>query len=177
MTSHKQPFSLVKASFLSFIIAMIVLVLFILPAEYDIDVTGAGKALGLTAFTQAQAAPVVGEEPQTTSTDDEQKDMVQLTVPKGRGIEYKLYMDQFEQVTYDWEVSSDQLYVDLHGEPKGDTTGYFKSYTIATVDKMNGSFVAPFDGVHGWYWRNKTDKDIVVTLKFEGQYKIKGLIQ
>jgi hypothetical protein len=43
------------------------------------------------------------------------------------------------------------LYFDLHGEPQGDTTGYFESYAIATLRAMKGSFTSPFSGSHGWY--------------------------
>lgn len=84
-------------------------------------------------------------------------------------------MKQFQKVTYQWTANTDLLYVDLHGEPKGDTTGYFESYAIATAPEMKGSFTAPFEGSHGWYWRNKTAKDIQIQLTFSGAYVIEGL--
>jgi len=169
MQSNQNSRSLMKATIISFALAMVVLVLFILPAEYNIDPTGVGEKLGLTVFN-AQAKPV-----KTTLSKKGQKDTVILTVPAGRGIEYKLAMQQYSKATYEWTTESGELYVDLHGEPKGDTTGYFESYTIATVSEMKGSFTAPFEGSHGWYWKNKSDQDIQIQLIFNGEYAIEGI--
>jgi len=169
METNKTSRSLIKATILSFVVAMITLVLFILPAEYNIDPTGVGQKLGLTVFNGEGTKPVA-----TQATDGEQ-DTAILTVPAGKGIEYKLDMKKFQKATYEWVTDGGDLYVDLHGEPKGDTTGYFESYTIATADEMKGSFTAPFDGSHGWYWKNKSEKDITIQLIFSGDYVIEGL--
>ena len=169
MEQHQSSISLVKASLVATIIAVITLVCIILPAEYNIDPTGLGGKLGLTVFNE-EPAP---QSPGKTSTGEQES--VVVTVPAGRGVEYKLAMAQFEKVTYEWTTSNGDVYVDLHGEPKGDTTGYFESYTIATSDTMKGSFTAPFEGSHGWYWKNKSDQDIQIQLIFSGEFVIEGL--
>lgn len=169
MESNQTSRSLMKATIISFVVAAITLVLFILPAEYNIDPTGVGQKLGLTVFNEEGTTPTA-----TASTDGEQ-DSVVLTVPAGKGIEYKLDMNKFQKATYEWVTDGGALYVDLHGEPKGDTTGYFESYTVATTDEMKGSFTVPFDGSHGWYWKNNSDKDISIQLIFSGDYVIEGL--
>ena len=168
--------TLIKASVSAVIIAAIVLVTVILPAEYNIDPTGVGKKLGLTVLATA------GEEPQPTTsltankgTDEFQT--IEVTVPAGRGIEYKFYMKQHEKMTYEWLTDGEPLYFDLHGEPEGDTTGYFESFAIATTNEMKGSFTTPFAGSHGWYWKNKTDKAIAIQLMVKGQYEVIGLKQ
>ena len=33
-----------------------------------------------------------------------------------------------------------------------------------------GSYTAPFDGVHGWYWENLTDSPVTITLRTAGFY-------
>lgn len=169
MSLQPQSRSLIKATIVSFVIAVITLVLFVLPAEYSIDPTGVGDKLGLTVFHQEPAAP------EAVESSDGEMDVVTVTVPAGRGVEYKLAMQQFQKVAYQWETAEGQVYVDLHGEPEGDTTGYFESYTIATSDKMKGSFTVPFAGSHGWYWRNDSDQDIDIQLIIEGDYVIQGL--
>ncbi|WP_286262713.1 hypothetical protein [Thalassotalea atypica] len=171
MESNRQNRSLVKATLISLIVAAIVLVLFILPAEYNIDPTGVGQSLGLTVFNEVSEDTSVV----TNGKGNSEEDAVVITVPAGRGVEYKLAMEQFKKVTYEWVTDGSDLYVDLHGEPKGDTTGYFESYTIATVHEMNGSFTAPYTGSHGWYWKNKSDQDVKITLSFSGDYVIEGL--
>lgn len=169
METNKASSSLIKATLLSVVVAVITLVLFILPAEYNIDPTGVGQKLGLTVFNEE------GDATTAKAASDGEQDFVILTVPAGKGIEYKLDMNKFQKATYEWSTDGGQLYVDLHGEPKGDTTGYFESFTIATVNEMKGSFTVPFDGSHGWYWMNNTDKDINIQLIFSGEYVIEGL--
>ena len=76
---------------------------------------------------------------------------------------------------YVWITDGEPLYFDLHGEPEGDTTGYFESYAIATLAEMKGSFTAPFTGVHGWYWKNNSDSPVAVQLIVKGEYAEHGL--
>ena len=102
---------------------------------------------------------------------------IEVVVPAGRGVEYKFAMQQYAKMTYEWLTDGEALYFDLHGEPEGDTTGYFESYTIATSNEMKGSFTAPFAGSHGWYWKNETDNPIAVQLLVKGQYEVIGLKQ
>lgn len=169
MESNQKSRSLLKSTIVSFVIAIVALVLFILPAEYNIDPTGVGKTLGLTVFNEEGKATTVKQ------SIVGQQDSVIFNIPAGKGIEYKLAMKKLTKTTYEWVTDGGSLYVDLHGEPKGDKTGYFESYTIAMSNEMKGSFIAPFEGSHGWYWKNKSDKDIQIQLVFSGEYAIEGL--
>ena len=76
---------------------------------------------------------------------------------------------------YSWEVDDGSLFFDFHGEPKGDTTGFFESFAVSTADKMRGTFTAPFEGVHGWYWKNRGVNTAKVTLVTSGNYEVLGL--
>ena len=169
MESNSKSHSLVKSTIASLIIAAIALVLFILPAEYNIDPTGIGGKLGLIVFNNETKSTAIQESSIT------KKDSVILTIPAGKGIEYKLAMKKYQKVAYEWITNMNELYVDLHGEPKGDKTGYFESYSIATVNQMKGSFTAPFEGSHGWYWKNSSQNDVQLQLIFSGEYIIEGL--
>ncbi len=207
--------TLIKASVVASVIAAFVLVTAILPAEYNIDPTGIGKALGLTEISQAASnggtkaveieapdngassakssetifvfgqtgpvmteqmanAPSVAEIAQARQTPGVRSDTVKINIPAGKGLEYKLLMDEFVHLEYEWSTDGAELYFDFHGEPKGDTTGYFESFSITTSDKMKGSLTTPFAGAHGWYWKNKTNSPITVTLSTTGDYSIKG---
>jgi hypothetical protein len=173
--------TLIKASFAAVILAAIVLVSLILPAEYNIDPTGAGKALGLTALAQANPEVMPAIAVANSSSEPEQAEQgtaehsVSVTVPAGRGVEYKFQMAQFAKMEYQWFSDSGPLYFDLHGEPQGDTTGYFESYVIAESNEMKGSFTTPFAGSHGWYWKNTSAKAITVQLKVSGDFTVIGL--
>ncbi|ABV36540.1 conserved hypothetical protein [Shewanella sediminis HAW-EB3] len=203
--------TLIKASIGATVIAAVVFVTAILPAEYNIDPTGIGQMSGLTSLAQAASvsaepaistdtiskistgtvqkeetviafeqgatlanAPSVAEIAQMRQTPGVRSDTVKIDIPAGKGLEYKLLMDEFVHLEYEWSTGGEALYFDFHGEPKGDTTGYFESFSITTSDKMKGSLTTPFAGSHGWYWKNKTSSPITVTLSTKGDYTIKG---
>jgi hypothetical protein len=165
--------TLIKASVAATIVAAIALLTLILPAEYNIDPTGIGQRLGLTVLAQsAEASPV---DPESIQESTASQQVIEITVPANKGIEYKLQMQQYDKVTYEWMTDGSSLYFDLHGEPEGDTTGYFESYAIATLDTMKGSFTAPFNGSHGWYWKNTSNKPVAIQLILSGQFQIIGI--
>ncbi|MBV1910351.1 MAG: hypothetical protein KUG78_13695 [Kangiellaceae bacterium] len=184
-TPVQSTATLVKASIAAIVISALVYFMLILPAEYNQDPTGVGKLLGLTVLSQAAEEVVDASSVNTDTTNPnagtsnetdarEQSNQVQVLVPARRGVEYKFKMKQYAKLTYDWKSDGTPLYFDFHGEPEGDTTGYFESYAIATADNSQGKTMVPFNGVHGWYWKNTTDKDVVVTLKTSGVYEVIG---
>jgi len=165
--------ALFKYTLFSLIFAAIALLTVILPAEYNIDPTGIGQKLGLTVFHNVKTVSLpsqAGVEKLAATTET-----IAVIVPAGKGVEYKFIMEQYQKLEYKWITDSQPLYFDLHGEPKGDTTGYFESYAIATLDEMKGSFTAPFAGSHGWYWKNETDVPVTVQLIVKGEYVQHGL--
>jgi len=165
--------TLIKASLAALVLAAVALLTLILPAEYNIDPTGIGQRLGLTVLAQsAEASPV---DPESIPESTASQQVIEITVPANKGIEYKLQMEQYDKVTYEWMTDGGSLYFDLHGEPEGDTTGYFESYAIATLDTMKGSFAAPFNGSHGWYWKNASTKPVAIQLILNGQFQIIGI--
>jgi hypothetical protein len=163
--------SLLLAIVIAFALAACVAVCFVLPAEYGIDPTGIGKQLGLTKLVPSD------EEPVATAQEDTAGQTIEITVPAGKGVEYKFAMQQYDKMHYEWLSDGAVLYFDLHGEPEGDTSGYFESYAIATLDQMKGSFTAPFTGSHGWYWKNKSDAAVSIQLQVKGQFDVIGLKQ
>jgi len=167
--------SLVKASIIASILAAIILLTVVLPAEYGIDPTGFGKAMGLTVMAENAEQAV---KPTLGSCDERtllREDTVKLTIPANSGLEYKFYLEKDAVLEYSWQTGGAMLYFDFHGEPQGDTTGYFKSYKEAAADKGNGSKSVPFNGSHGWYWKNESGKPIEVSLKTKGDYQVIGL--
>jgi hypothetical protein len=161
--------ALIKSTLVALIIAILVLVSIILPAEYNIDPTGIGAKLGLTALANPEIKNMVKSAPKQSS------DSIDVIVPAGRGVEFKFSMQKFQKMAYEWKTDGEPLYFDLHGEPEGDTTGYFESYAIATLNEMKGSFTAPFSGAHGWYWKNESTSPVTVKLSVSGEYSIIGL--
>jgi hypothetical protein len=169
----KSTATLIKGSTAAVIIAVIVSVFVILPAEYNIDPAGIGGTLKLTSVAQASEGTVVKEVAPAEQSAPERSDVVTIEIPIRKGLEYKLLMEKYAHLEYEWSTDGEELYFDFHGEPKGDTTGYFESFAITTSSNMKGSLTAPFAGSHGWYWKNETDAPVIVTLSIKGNYDLK----
>jgi len=177
--------SLIISCLVSIVLAIVILLIAVLPAEFNIDPTGLGKKLGLTVLAQsadeAVKAAVIScpEEPKSTEGQTAAvawPDSVMITVPAKKGLEYKFHVNKADKLEFIWKTDGAALYFDFHGEPQGDTTGYFKSFKESTQSESSGTLVAPFTGSHGWYWENKTNHAVIINLKTRGQYKIKGLM-
>ena len=168
-----EKITLIKASVIAFVIALVVYFVIILPAEFNRDPTGVGQWLGLTVLSKpVEKKPVLV---QRSGDAKFQSDVVEVLVPAGKGVEYKFQLAKHENLTYEWITDGKPLYFDFHGEPEGDTIGYFESYTVATADEVKGSMTVPFAGTHGWYWENKSDSLIKLQLKTSGNYSVIGL--
>jgi len=117
--------------------------------------------------TKSEAIPSLS---QKNSKQPNWKDTIKVIVPANGGIEYKFQMIKGAKLEYEWKSSGPGLYYDFHGEPKGDTTGYFKSYKEKTEKQSSGLLISPFEGTHGWYWKNTTFQAVQVELKVKGEY-------
>ncbi|MHB8123514.1 MAG: hypothetical protein ACYDG4_15325 [Desulfuromonadaceae bacterium] len=176
---------LLKASGIAMLVAVAILITTVLPSEFGIDPTGIGKAMGLTALsaTNAEAAklpksmepsvPIV-QTPTGIVTKTEfplRSDDMSLTLLPNEGAEIKATMRKGEQFVFNWATEGGSVNVDMHGEKAnaGDKfTSYWKGQQL-TGDQ--GTFVAPFDGTHGWFWRNRGDKAVTVKVKASGFYE------
>jgi hypothetical protein len=170
--------ALAKATGIALLIAMVMLVFIVLPAEYDIDPTGFGEAIGLTHLS-ADTADTAGTAERGAQSESVaaifRDDRVVVEVPGGKGVEYKFYLRAGQKMKYSWEDPSGNLYYDFHGEPEGDTTDFFESYAESTASSAKGTFTAPFTGSHGWYWKNTSVFATQVTLETSGSYEVLGL--
>jgi len=104
----------------------------------------------------------------------ERKDSVNITIPAKKSLEYKFHIDSGSIFEYSWKTTGGELFFDLHGEADGGGKGSFNSFKKGTDTQSNGSLMPPFTGSFGWYWKNKTEGDVVVELRTGGSYTIKG---
>ena len=185
--THPQPtlHQLLKATGIAVLAAGAILITTVLPAEFGIDPTGIGKAMGLTALsaTSAEAAklpdsvataaavvqPTAGIV--TKSDIPLRSDEMSLTLQPDEGAEIKATMRKGEQFVFNWATEGGSVNVDMHGEKinAGDKFTSYRKAKQLTSDK--GTFVAPFEGTHGWYWRNRGDKPVTVKVKVSGFYE------
>lgn len=189
--------SIVKQVVIALVIGAVLLVSAVLPAEYGIDPLGIGKATGFSKLYVGDASaetatsgphkvlqldnvgsgadvpkPAAANNPAPATPLAERTDEVSIVIPAGKGLEYKVNMLKYGSFKYEWITDKGELYFDFHGEVKGNSN-YFESYTIAYSNNMVGSFIAPFEGPQGWYFKNNSNEDITVKIKLKGQYLLK----
>ncbi len=122
---------------------------------------------------EATAEPTITTSGGEIATGDEAvlNETITVEVPPRGDIEYKILMKKSASLQYAWKSDGITLQYDFHGDPKGDNSGYFKSYGTGNSDSDNGSFSAPFEGKHGWYWKNSTNKAVHVQLHLDGAFQ------
>jgi uncharacterized cupredoxin-like copper-binding protein len=100
-----------------------------------------------------------------------QKDQTSLTLKPGESAEVKITMPKDTKLQYSWSVSGGHVNFDTHGEPFKPPAGFYHGYGKGKASKGDkGTLVAAFDGQHGWFWRNRSEQDAVLTLNTQGGY-------
>lgn len=98
----------------------------------------------------------------------QRSDTMKLTLAPGEAAEIKAVMTNGSKLSFNWSVEGGNVNFDTHGDAPGvDYHGYGKGKE-ATSDK--GELVAAFDGKHGWFWRNRSDSPVTITLRTQGVY-------
>lgn len=116
----------------------------------------------------AEPEPVVmAPEPMIATQQHE----VNLTLKPNQATEIKVEMKQGAEVKFHWTANGGLLNYDIHGDPYGAPRDFYHGYGKGTrTPEQQGLLVAAFDGKHGWFWRNRTDKTVQLTLRVEGEY-------
>ncbi|MEL6100791.1 MAG: transmembrane anchor protein [Pseudomonadota bacterium] len=160
-----------------------------LPAEYGTDPTGMGSILGLTEMGEikqqlaAEAAAdellhggdqssslmdgVFGLFVSTAHAQEAWQDEITFTLAPGDSTEIKATMEEGVTLTYAWVATGGRINFDLHAHADGESVDYERG---RGAEAGEGSVTAPFTGDHGWFWRNRDDADVTVTLQLRGDY-------
>jgi hypothetical protein len=197
LPSTKQ---LLRSTLIAIASAAAILVAVVLPAEYNVDPTGIGRVLGLAEMGEIKAQLAKEAEDDRLKTggttdaakpDQEssllgeiltglfissahaedapatRKDEMTISLTPGEGKEIKLKMIKGEKVNFTWIVEGGVVNFDLHGDNGAEQISYEKG---RGQPKAEGVLEAAFDGNHGWFWRNRGDADVKLTLKTDGAY-------
>lgn len=178
LASRRQ---LAKAGGISAVVAAILLLVAILPAEYGVDPTGIGRVLGLTemsappkeeVFVPAQGSSAYTPVPTGASAlygAPYQTDMVEFVIDGYDYIEFKYHLVQGAPMVFNW-MSTAVVIHDFHGEPDTDPENGVQSFDKSDKRGANGSLIAPFTGVHGWYWENPGADPVTIRVNSAGFY-------
>lgn len=183
---------LLRSSIIAVVGAILILVTVIMPAEYGLDPTGIGNALGLTEMGEIkkELSDEAERDHGSTLPDRDEtglvnrllgaivgtaqasekgtwQDEVRFELKPGDTHELKLTMKKGDVAEYEMIVEGARVNFDLHAHGDGEAVTYKKGRGSAGSE---GKLVADFDGNHGWFWRNRDNKALTVTLKLRGAY-------
>lgn len=177
-----------RSSVIAGIGAVAIGVMVYMPAELGKDPTGVGSLLGLTemgeikqqlAAEAAADAETHGDESSSLVNDilglfvgtahaqEAWQDQITFTLAPGEYTEIKATMEEGASLLYEWNSEGGRINFDLHAHADGNDVTYEKGRGESSG---KGSFETPFAGNHGWFWRNRDDKAVTVTLQLRGDY-------
>jgi hypothetical protein len=83
-------------------------------------------------------------------------------------------MQEGTSLVYSWSVDAppEEFYFDMHGETPPTPEVKLVTYQKGTGVASNGSVVAPFDGIHGWYLQNQAERPVTVRLELSGFWSL-----
>ena len=178
-----------RSSIIAAIGAVAIGVMVYMPAELGQDPTGVGSILGLTEMgeiKQQLAAEAAADEElhggdESSSLMDDilglfvgaayaqeaWQDEINFTLAPGEYTEIKATMEEGATLFYAWTSTGGRVNFDLHAHSGDQNVTYEKG---RGQTEGEGSFETPFAGDHGWFWRNRDDEAVTVTLQLRGDY-------
>lgn len=139
------------------------LVTVVLPAEFDIDPLGVGSLLGIRGLS------VERQEDLHLQTGPMRAEQRTFVLAPFESVEYKYQLAADAGLVYEWRASAEVVH-DFHAEPEGAEEGFAVSFTAGRDAFGSGSFVAPFAGIHGWFWENRSGVEVQVELSASGWF-------
>ncbi len=153
--------TLLKATVLSILVAAVVLITLVLPAEYDLDPLGTGAALGLTGLSRSGPEALV-DQPMPYRQETRAFELGPF-----ESVEYKYRLAAKAGLVFSWQATGEVVF-DFHAEPDGAEPGYAESFEQGRDLSRHGTYTAPFPGIHGWFWENRGSEPVTVILHASG---------
>jgi hypothetical protein len=179
---------LIAATLGALILAVLIVLGAILPAEFNRDPLGVGKLSGLSRLWAPDEKTVDAKEGGVARAREYdipfRTDVVEIPLGDFMAgadkseLEYKVRMAKDATLTYSWEVDGTTEPRDFHFDQHGHTTpAPGQPMTVATYKqgfglKQQGALTAPFDGIQGWQFSNSSEKPVVVKLRLAGFYEL-----
>jgi hypothetical protein len=182
------------------VVAAVAMVFFILPAELGVDLTGFGEKTGLTGLAQSGTGTNIYLERglkrknvlfplDATAKPDEATLRATLsakgiTIPANTkfvadhweyellpydSIEMKYKLAQGQPMIFAWHAPV-AMHYDMHSVPDQGGNPATESFAISDAPSQTAVYVAPFTGIHGWFWQNQTLNNVTVSIDATGAF-------
>ncbi|MFA9216148.1 MAG: hypothetical protein ACEQSK_03485 [Sphingomonadaceae bacterium] len=138
--------------------------------------TAAAMPPGMSGATKGSTVSAKGEERALTIASPQavayRADTMEIVLPPNTGMEVKTHLAKGATLIYSWKTKNGELVNhDFHGEPIDAGKDEFESFILDKgISVSRGSLIAPFTGVHGWYWKNLSSAPVTIALNASGFY-------
>lgn len=187
-------------SAVAILVATVAMVFFILPAELGVDLTGFGAKTGLTGLAQKGPAANIYLErglkrtgvlfPLDAAAQPDEATLRQTLAGKGivipasakfvsdhwqyellpyDSIEMKYRLAQGQPMIFAWRAAV-PIHYDMHSVPDQGGNSATESFAITDAPSQTAAYVAPFTGIHGWFWQNQTLNPVTVSVDATGAF-------
>ena len=187
-------------SAVAIVVAAVAMVFFILPAELGMDLTGFGEKTGLTGLARSGAGVNIYLErglkrknvlfPLDAWAKPDEATLRATLAAKGiavpgdaqfvsdhweyellpyDSIEMKYKLAQGQPMIFSWHAPVPMHY-DMHSVPDAGGNDATESFAISDAPSQTAVYVAPFTGIHGWFWQNQTLNNVTVTIDATGAF-------
>jgi hypothetical protein len=136
-------------------------------ASTPVDPSAPASALASPTAPATTAAPAT-----MTAADTGWRDVTVVPLAPGEGKEVKLVMTKGTKAQYEWAVTGGAVNHDTHGDSTNAPNSYHRYSRGTGVAHDAGELIAAMDGSHGWFWRNRGNDPVSVTLRTKGEYTL-----
>ena len=187
-------------SLVALVVGSITAVFFVLPAELGIDPTGFGEATGLTGLAADSSGQNIYLQrglkrtnvllPLEASAKPDEATLRATLAGKGlaapaglqlrtdhweyellpyENIEMKYRLAQGQPMIFAWHAGKPLNY-DMHSVPDQGGNDATESFAITDGPSQTAVYVAPFTGIHGWFWQNRSLETVTLTIDATGGF-------
>jgi len=187
-------------SLVALVVGSITAVFFVLPAELGIDPTGFGAATGLTGLAadgsgqniylqrglrrtnvllplEASAKPdaatlratLAGNGIAAPAGLQVRTDHWEYELLPYENIEMKYRLAQGQPMIFAWHANK-ALNYDMHSVPDEGGNDATESFAITDGLSQTAVYIAPFTGIHGWFWQNRSLETVTLTIDAAGRF-------
>lgn len=195
-----SPRQLAVGSAIAVAAAAVAMVFFVLPAELGIDLTGFGKKTGLTGLASSGSGTNIYLErglkrtnvlfPLDASAKPDEATLRKTLAAKGiaipadatfrsdhweyellpyENIEMKYRMAKGQPMVFSWHATA-PVHFDEHSVPDEGGNDATESFVITDAPSQTAVYVAPFSGIHGWFWQNESLENVTVSVDATGAF-------
>ena len=97
---------------------------------------------------------------------------------EGSELDYFVVMKAGDSLVYSWSAEGApdaEFYSDFHGMTADTPPAQVLTYREGMAAEAKGSLAAPFEGLHGWLFKNDSARPVTVKLTIAGFYELRSL--